>query len=76
MAILNPDSLPYKILVTFHTGNIVTTTMNYQEMLHREEMTSVAARMCCQFGITIAIPIYSGESVSKQYSLYLLTKTS
>ena len=26
MAILNPDSLSYKILVTFHTGNIVTTT--------------------------------------------------
>ena len=47
MAILNPDSLPYKILVTFHTGSIVTTTMSHQEMLHQEEMTSVAARICC-----------------------------
>ena len=60
--------------MTFHTGNIVTTMMSHQEMLHQEEMTSVAAKICCQFGITTAIPTYSGESVSKQYSLYLLTR--
>ena len=29
MAILNPDSLPYKILVIFHTGSIVTATVSH-----------------------------------------------
>ena len=62
MAILNPDSLPYKILVTSHTGSIVTTTMSHQEMLHQEEMTSdlwlpgyAVHQFDVQFGITTAI---------------------
>ena len=42
MGTLNPDILPFGIHTDSHTGTIVTSMVS-----HQEEMTSVAAKICC-----------------------------